>query len=90
MASKPVLRVGVDSAVGLITGVISTKTTVGGNPIVCVGAAVASHGVGSHANATMATGSAKTTANGAAVCGAGDTATCGDAGTGGSTSTSYG
>lgn len=81
--ARNILRVGVDSAGGLITGIISTKTTVSGFPIVCVGAAVAPHGVGPHGGATMATGSARTSANGSPVCGAGDTATCGHVGTGG-------
>ena len=87
---KAVLRVGIDTAGGLITGVISHKTTVGGAPVACVGASDASHGTGVHANATMASGSSKTTAAGAPICGAGDPATCGHVGSGGSSKTSYG
>ena len=88
--SKSVMRVGVDAAGGVITTAISTKTTVGGHPVVCVGAADASHGTGAHSNAHMVSGSSKTTANGAAICGVGDSASCGHTGTSGSPSTSYG
>lgn len=80
---RNVVRVNIDTAGGTITGIISTKTTVNGHPIVCIGAAIAPHGSGAHANATMATGSARTKANGIGICGVGDLATCGDVAAGG-------
>lgn len=89
--AKNVLRVGVDSAGGTITGVVSTQTFVGGQPIVCVTAAVTPHDTAAHlASPTMVQGSSKTTANGQPICGAGDLASCGHAGTSGSTLTTYG
>lgn len=88
--AKQVLRVGVDSAGGTITGVMSSKTFVGGSPIVCVSATVNPHGTGAHGSATMSSGSSKTFANGHSICGAGDTATCGHAGSSGSSQTLYG
>lgn len=85
--SRAVGRVGVDSAGGVVTGVMSSKTFVDGSPVICVGAAVAPHGEGSHSNAVMVTGSSKTFANGHAVCGVGDAASCGHTLTSGSSQT---
>jgi len=91
MPAKGILRVGVDNfGGGLITGSQSSKTTLGGSPIACVGATIAAHSSDPVHNATISGGSAKTTANGFAVAGAGDSATCGHTGVGGSSKTTYG
>ena len=88
MAGRPVGRVGVDSAGGVVTGIMSSRTKIQGYPVVCIGAAIASHGSGDHANAVMVTGSSKTFANGHAVCGVGDLASCGHTLSSGSSKTS--
>lgn len=77
-----IARVGLDTAGGLITGNLEPNIRVNGYPVAVVGTAVASHGTGAHASATMAAGSSVVRANGIAVCRAGDAATCGDLATG--------
>ena len=74
---KGVGRVGVDSAGGVITGVIAPNVIVNGEPIVLVGAAITPHGTGTHASSAMAEGSSTVFVNGIAVCRTGDAASCG-------------
>lgn len=80
-----VLRVGfVDAAGGTIIGSLAPTVLVNGHPIAVVGAAVASHGLSPHNNATMSGHSGSVSAGGRGVCRAGDAATCGHTGTPGS------
>tara|TARA_R110000850_G_scaffold66678_3_gene148181 strand:+ start:1094 stop:1363 length:270 start_codon:yes stop_codon:yes gene_type:complete len=74
---KGVGRVGVDSAGGVIVGILAPNVSVNGSPIVLVGAAVTGHGIGPHAAPTMVGGSSTVFVNGIAVCRAGDAASCG-------------
>jgi uncharacterized Zn-binding protein involved in type VI secretion len=73
-----------DTAGGLITGILAPTVFVNGKPVACLGATVAGHGTGAHANPTMVEASSKVYANGIGVCRAGDKASCGDAATGSS------
>lgn len=80
-----VLRVGMDSAGGIIAGPPLAPTVfVNGAPIVVVGTLIAPHGPGPHAAASMAMGSSSVFAGGLPVCRDGDAASCGDSGSGGS------
>lgn len=74
---KGVGRVGVDSAGGVITGVLAPNVIVNGSPIVLVGAAVTPHGTGTHSSPVMVEGSSTVFVNGIAVCRTGDAASCG-------------
>ena len=80
-----IVRATQDTAGGLITGILAPTVFVNGKPVACLGAAVAAHGAGSHANATMVEASSKVYANGIPVCRAGDKASCGDPATGSTT-----
>jgi uncharacterized Zn-binding protein involved in type VI secretion len=73
-----------DTAGGTITGILAPTVFINGKPVACLGATVASHGGGTHANATMVEASTKVYANGIRVCRAGDKASCGDPATGSS------
>lgn len=80
-----VLRVGEDTAGGLIAGPPLVPTVfVNGAPIVVVGTAVAPHGSPPHDAAVMVDGSELVFAGGLPVCRAGDAASCGDTGAPGS------
>lgn len=70
-------RVGVDAAGGTVVGIMAPTVIVNGKPIVCVGAAVAGHGLPPHSSPVMATGSVTVTAEGIPICGLGDAASCG-------------
>lgn len=87
--ARGVLRVGIDVAGGLIIGNLRPSVTINGAPVVVVGAAVASHGLGVHSGAVM-TGSSTVSVGGLAVCRFGDPATCGHIGTPGSADVSIG
>lgn len=77
-------RVGVDSAGGLIVGVLQSKVKVEGSFAAIIGAAIQSHGKGIHASAVMAQGSSKVKIQGIGVCRQGDLASCGHPATGSS------
>lgn len=80
-----VLRVGMDTAGGIIAGPPLAPTVfVNGAPIVVVGTLIAPHGTPPHDAAAMAMGSSSVFAGGLPVCRDGDAATCGDTGSGGS------
>lgn len=79
-----IARVGIDSCGGLIIGNLAPNCKVDGSPIVLVGAAIAAHGIGSHAAAVMVQGSSKVKVNGISVCRVGDAASCGHTITSGS------
>lgn len=79
-----VARVNVDSAGGLIIGVLAPNYLINGEPVALVGAAVQGHGVGVHASPTMAEGSSTVFVNGIPVCREGDLASCGHPSTGSS------
>jgi len=70
---------------GAVTGGGQTIARWQGNLLAVVGDAIANHGVGAHAAATIAAGSATVTISGLALARAGDAATCGDTLTGSST-----
>lgn len=70
--------VGISSAGGVITGGGQDFVKANGSDIAVIGDAVAPHGIGAHAAATMTQGSAFVKINGKAVCRAGDAASCGD------------
>lgn len=78
-----VLRVGVDSAGGLITGPGALTVFVNGSQMSLDNDSVAFHS-GFHANAKMISGSVSVYAEGKRVCRAGDAATCGHTGSPGS------
>ena len=73
-----VLRQGADVTGGKNT-VGSPNVLVNGSPAVRIGDAVEPHGIGSHRNPVMATGSATVSVNGIPLCRAGDKANCGHA-----------
>lgn len=77
-------RVGLDTAGGLIIGELQTKVKIENRSAVVIGAAIQSHGSGSHGSAVMVTGSSKVFAAGIGVCRQGDTASCGHVATGSS------
>ena len=79
-----IARVGQDTAGGLINGGGQSTVFVNGKLAAVIGDAVASHGVGPHASATMAQGSSTVFAEGIGVCREGDAATCGHTATGSS------
>jgi len=86
-----VLRVGMDTAGGLIAGPPLVPTVfVNGEPIVVVGTGVAPHGAPPHDAAAMAAGSELVFAGGLPVCREGDAASCGDRGAPGSAHVSAG
>jgi uncharacterized Zn-binding protein involved in type VI secretion len=88
MAAKGVGRVNVDTAGGVVDSTPNSRTIVGGHAVVVVGAHVASHGTGAHANATFASGgTGRWQAGGLNVIRQGDAATCGDTLTPGSSRT---
>lgn len=76
------VRVGVDSAGGMITGDLAPSVRVNGAPTAVLGASVASHGKDQHAAPVMAQASASVFAQGRARCRAGDQASCGHVATG--------
>ena len=79
MSSLGVGRVNVDSAGGLINSTPNSRTLIGGHAAVVVGATVASHGTGPHANASFtAGGTGRWKAGGLNVIRQGDPASCGD------------
>lgn len=67
---------GIHSAGGVITGGGQGLMTVEGSEVAIIGDAVAPHGQGAHAAATMVTGSKIFFINKIAVCRAGDRASC--------------
>lgn len=75
-------RVGIDSAGGVIVGVLAPTVFINGANVVCLGAAVTGHGIPPHDAPVMVTCSAKVFANGIGVCRQGDLASCGHAATG--------
>ena len=75
-------RVGTDTAGGSITGPGDSTVLVNGDPISIIGDSVASHGSGSHASATMTSGSSTVFVGGVGVVRAGDAASCGHTATG--------
>ena len=80
-----IARVGVDTVGGgVITGGGQSTVFCNGSLVAVVGDAVASHGSGGHANATLVEGSSTVFAEGKAVCRVGDLASCGHAIVGGS------
>uniref|UniRef100_UPI0040475763 hypothetical protein n=1 Tax=Aliarcobacter sp. TaxID=2321116 RepID=UPI0040475763 len=73
-----ICRVGVDSAGGVITGVIQDGTVYANGSLVSVNNdPVAPHGVGVHAGPVMIANSKNVYVNGIAVCKEGNSATCG-------------
>lgn len=79
-----VSRVGIDAAGGIITGVMAPTVYVNGVNIVCIGAAIVSHGTSPHNAPTMQTGSGTVYANNIQICREGDLATCSHAASGSS------
>lgn len=79
-----VLRVGTDTAGGLITGPGVPSVLVNGFPISVDNDNVADHGSGAHNSPNMISGSLSVYAGGRRVCRAGDVATCGHVGAPGS------
>lgn len=80
-----VCRVGIDTAGGVIIGVLQDSTVFANGALVSVNNdPVQGHGVGTHASPTMIAGSKNVFVNGIAVCNAGDLATCGHSATGSS------
>jgi len=77
-------RVGLDTAGGLIVGVLQTKVKVENRYVALIGAAIQSHGSGSHGSAIMIGGSSKVFIQGIGVCRQGDSASCGHFATGSS------
>lgn len=73
-----IARKGIDSAGGLAVGGSNT-VFVNGAGVVRLGDAIAPHGDGAHANATMVQASSSVYADGIRVCRAGDLASCGHA-----------
>ena len=69
-----IARVGIDSAGGTITGGGQSSVYVDGALAAVLGDAVAPHGPGLHAAATMAAASGSVFADGIPVCRAGDAA----------------
>ena len=74
----PIVGVMGDVAGGAVTAT-ATRCIHGALPVIRIGDAVASHGTGAHASATMATGSTRLIVEGLGVCRMGDLATCGHA-----------
>ena len=73
-----ICRIGIDTAGGVIVGVIQDGTVFANGALVSVnGDLVAPHGIPPHASPTMIAGSDNVFINGIAVCNAGDLATCG-------------
>jgi len=70
---------------GVIAGGSQTIARFQGNLLAVVGDSIAAHGIGPHAAANIAAGSAAVTISGLSVARAGDAATCGDLVTGSST-----
>ena len=78
-----VCRVGIDTAGGVIIGVLQDSTVFANGALVSVhGDRVQGHGLAPHASPTMIAGSNNVFVNGIAVCNAGDLATCGHSATG--------
>lgn len=71
-----VSRVNIDTAGGLITGILAPTVFVNGFPIAVKGATIQSHGSPPHAAAVMVGSSTTVFANGIGVCRAGDLASC--------------
>jgi len=76
------VRVGMDSAGGVITGNLAPTVLVNGAPIGVKGADITGHGTGAHAGPVMVGASGTVFAQGKPVCRAGDLATCGDSASG--------
>ena len=72
-----IATVGVAKATGVILGPGVSSWTINGNPVSVVGDAVAPHGNGAHAAATIVTGSSFMSINGKAVTVDGSKASCG-------------
>ena len=85
-----IARVGVDSAGGTILGGGQSTVRVNGALVAVLGDAVAPHGEGLHASATLVSASGTVYAGGVAVCRAGDLASCGHTITSGSADTGSG
>jgi uncharacterized Zn-binding protein involved in type VI secretion len=79
-----ILKVGVSTASGVITGNLAPTVFVNGVPVVVKTAAIAGHGAGIHSAATMVGASTSVYANNKQVCREGDAASCGHTGTSGS------
>lgn len=77
-------RVGLDTAGGLIIGILQTKVKLENRYAVVIGAAIQSHGSGSHGSAIMNGGSSKVFIQGIGVCRQSDNASCGHIATGSS------
>ena len=78
-----VCRVGIDTAGGVILGVLQDSTVFANGALVSVNNdPVQGHGVAPHASPTMIAGSNNVFVNGIAVCNAGDLATCRHSATG--------
>jgi uncharacterized Zn-binding protein involved in type VI secretion len=77
-----VVRVGVDTAGGIVTGNLAPTVFVNGSPIGVLYASVAPHGGGVHGSAIMVEASGTVFASGIAVCREGDMASCGHSATG--------
>jgi uncharacterized Zn-binding protein involved in type VI secretion len=75
-------RVGLDTAGGLITGLLQSTVRANSFAWVIAGAAVASHGSSPHNNATMLPGSVTVKIGGIPIVRANTAATCGDVATG--------
>ena len=78
-----ICRIGIDTAGGVIIGVVQDGTVFANGALVSVdNDSVQGHGPGPHAGPTMIAGSNNVFINGIAVCNAGDLATCGHTATG--------
>ena len=78
-----ICRVGIDTAGGVIIGIVQDGTVFANGALVSVdNDPVQGHGPGPHAGPTMIAGSNNVFINGIAVCNAGDLATCGHTATG--------
>ena len=78
-----ICRIGIDTAGGVIIGVVQDGTVFANGALVSVnGDLVAPRGVAPHSSPTMIAGSNNVFINRIAVCNAGDLATCGHAVTG--------
>lgn len=75
-------RVFIDTAGGLVLGGQQNLVRIGTNPWAVIGDAIAGHGDGAHANATILTGSPLVRIQSKPVALAGHLATCGDVCTG--------